>query len=135
MLNGKSCIVCAEPLTGRQRLFCSARCRKRGQRHPDKYPKPDKPQLAVVTAQKPPMKTVGRISAAVNAGKREEILDALLQRLAVEIDVSDDARIIAPLAGRMLDIIDRTQPENNENKKGGLLDELTARRARRAEAR
>lgn len=81
------------------------------------------------------MKTVGRNSAAVNAGKREEILDALLQRLAVEIDVSDDARIIAPLAGRMLDIIDRTQPENNEDKKGGLLDELTARRTRRAEAR
>ena len=130
-----TCIVCSTPLTGRQRFYCSGRCRKRGQRHPDLYPKPQprKPN----TAAQPPAEIprAGRITTAVRRNNKQDVLDELLLRLAMEIDQATDPKTIAPLSARLIDVLDRVEDADNDSEKGGsFLDELTARRAQRPEA-
>ena len=69
-----TCIVCSTPLTGKQRYYCSARCRKRGQRHPDKYPKPTKPKpVAANQGATESLFRAGRITAAVRRNNKKEI--------------------------------------------------------------
>lgn len=132
-----TCIVCSTPLTGKQRFYCSARCRKRGQRHPDKYPKPQ-PQQATAqagkAADKQQLPRAGRITAAVRRHNKKEILDELLLRLAMEVDQATDPKAVASLSARLVDVIDRVEESDNDSQKGGsVLDDLAARRTQRSE--
>lgn len=130
-----TCIVCSTPLTGRQRFYCSGRCRKRGQRHPDLYPKPQARQPSPAADKSVAIPRAGRITAAVRRNNKHEVLDELLLRLAMEIDQATDPKTIAPLSARLIDVLDRVEDENTDSQKGGsFLDELTARRAQRPEA-
>lgn len=137
------CIVCGITLTGRQRLYCCGKCKKRAQRHPERYPKPERPPAAppapqpTATAQPEPADPKPRraragIADAAATGDREKILAALRQHLAHEIDNCDDPRAVASLTARLVDVIDRIAPGSESTTKGGgALDEIAHRRAQR----
>ncbi len=138
------CIVCGEELAGRQRLYCSGRCKKRAQRHPDRYPKPDPPAPPrpttaqddveeTNTGDEGPARPRSAVAEAAATGDRAAILAALRDRLAKEIDYCYDPRALASLSARLVDVIDRTEPAKPAGKPngGGALDQIAERRAAR----
>lgn len=138
------CIVCGEELAGRQRLYCSGRCKKRAQRHPDRHPKPDPPapprpapppddvaEQDTDDEEKPRPRSA--VAEAAATGDRAAILGALRDRLAKEIDYCYDPRALASLSARLVDVIDRTEPAKPTGKSngGGVIDQIAQRRAAR----
>lgn len=146
--NGLECIVCAEPLHGRQRLYCCGRCKKRAQRDPERYPKPepirrqppataiDPPSGAADGDHGPPddvVRVPSGVAKAAATGNRATVMAALRDRLASEIDICVDQRALASLTARLVDVLDRTDsaPATGTSNGGGALDEIARRRAAR----
>lgn len=72
-----------------------------------------------------------RIVAAVSTGKSKQIYSALRRRLAEEIDATEDPKIVAVLASKLVEVETKMELFTKVDKTGSKLDELTARREQR----
>ena len=121
------CDACGERLTGRQKRWCSDRCKKRVQRHPERYP-----ELVAGTGQGLSREQrVSTVFAAANTGQAAAVYVALRDRLAIEIDEADSPRDVAVLAARLAEIVEKIDLLTQVKKKGSALDELKQRRDKR----
>lgn len=121
----KTCVVCGQGLTGRQQKYCGATCKKRMQRHPERYTKNKRG-----TTQKSEKYQV-KLSIGAKTGDAKKAYEALRDRLAAEIDDLTDPKLLPVLADRFLETVDRLATINQVQKKGSALDDLKERRNRR----
>lgn len=135
-----NCVECGEALTGRQQQFCSDRCRKRYSRRQDKEQVATTARQIVEAAQsqgvEPPPLGVSSVAKAAASNNSLLTLQALRDKLAFEIDLSEHPKDLATLAARLMDSLERIdQKQDDTVTSGGALDELNRRRqARRGAA-
>lgn len=121
------CVACRTPLRGRQTKWCSDKCKKRVQRHPERYPEL---QTGTGGVHAKPQGLAG-VFAAASTNKALETYQALRDRLALEIDECDQPRDVAVLAARLADIVEKIELLTDVEKEGSALDDLRQRRQAR----
>lgn len=122
------CIACRTPLRGRQTKWCSDRCKKRVQRHPERYPELQ-PGTGGVQVRK---RGLASVFEAASTNEALATYQALRDRLALEIDESDQPRDVAILSARLADVVEKIDLLTDVEKEGSALDELRQRRRERA---
>lgn len=133
-----NCIICSAELKGRQQLYCSPRCRKRRQRHPEDYPIPEslKPKATRVRESEPELINLPPVGGSLERAVREDDelgqLRALRLRIAREIDVCEAPQLIASLSARFVETVVEIEKRMASTKtKESALNELARRRAQR----
>lgn len=124
----RNCVVCGDHLTGRQQKYCGPTCKKRMQRHPERYAR-NEPG----TNQKNDKYQV-KLAPEAKTGDTKRAYEALRDRLALEIDNLTDTKLLPGLAARLLDTLDKLSTLSTVEKKGSVIDDLKDRRARRRNA-
>lgn len=124
------CVVCHVKLTGRKTRYCGETCRKRAQRHPELYaPSPKKVEEERAQEARD-REAMPEVTPAVESGEPARIYGALSMRLAREIDMCEDQKLVATLSSKLVEAVSKleaqAQPVSNE-----ALDELMARRKKR----
>lgn len=122
------CVACRAPLRGRQMKWCSDKCKKRVQRHPERYPELQPGTNGVEVSPR----GLASVFEAASTNEALATYQALRDRLALEIDESDQPRDVAVLSARLADVVEKIQLLTHVEKEGSALDELRQRREQRA---